>query len=92
MIVRILGEGQLEVPESALDELNKHDGELAAAVDAKDEATFRAALVSLLDQVRSAGTPLADDSLEESDLVLPNAEATIDEVVDMLGADGLVPG
>jgi hypothetical protein len=92
VIVRILGEGQLEVPESALAELNAHDADLAAAVDAGDEVAFRAALVALLDQVRAVGTPLADESLEESDLVLPHAEATMAEVVEMLGAEGLVPG
>jgi hypothetical protein len=92
VIVRILGEGQLDVPESALEELNTHDADVAAAVDAGDEATFRAALVALLTQVRAVGTPLADESLEESDLVLPHAEATMADVVEMLGADGLVPG
>jgi hypothetical protein len=42
--------------------------------------------------VRSAGTPLADDTLEDSDLILPPADATIDEVRELLSDDGLIPG
>ena len=53
---------------------------------------FAAALGSLLDGVRAAGTPLADDSLEDSELILPPADATIDEVRDLLNDDGLIPG
>ena len=47
---------------------------------------------ALLDGVRSAGTPLAEDSLEDSDLILPPADATIDEVRELLSDDGLIPG
>jgi hypothetical protein len=92
VIVRILGEGQLLVDDSALEELNALDVAVEAAVDAGDEATFGAALGALLDAVRRHGTPHADDSLDESDLILPPADATIDEVRQMLDDDGLIPG
>ena len=39
-----------------------------------------------------AGTPLADDALVDSDLLLPPADATIDEVRELLDEDGLIPG
>ena len=32
------------------------------------------------------------DSLDESDLILPPPDATIDEVRELLGDDGLIPG
>ena len=38
MIVRILGEGQLDVPDAALDTLNELDTALQGAVDANDES------------------------------------------------------
>ena len=57
MIVRILGEGQLEVPESAVSELNELDGALEAAVEHNDEAAFRPALAALLARVREVGSP-----------------------------------
>ena len=92
MIVRILGEGQLEVADERLDALNKLDSDVEAAVEGGDEDVFRAALGLLLDGVRSAGTPLPEDSLDDSDLILPPADATIEEVRELLSDDGLIPG
>ena len=92
MIVRILAEGQLEVGDDQLEKLNALDAAVEAAVEANDEAAFATALAALLDGVRSAGTPLADESLKDSDLILPPADATIEEVRELLADDGLIPG
>ncbi len=92
MIVRILGEGQLEVADDRLETLNALDRDVEAAVESGDEAAFRAALGQLLDGVRSSGTPLPEDSLDDSDLILPPADATIEEVRELLSDDGLIPG
>jgi hypothetical protein len=53
---------------------------------------FRSALTALLDRVRGLGTPLADDALEPSDLILPYSEADLEDVREMLTDDGLIPG
>jgi hypothetical protein len=53
---------------------------------------FRTALAGLLAGVRSNGTHHAEDSLDESDLILPPGDASIDEVRELLGDDGLIPG
>jgi hypothetical protein len=92
MIVRILGEGQYDVSDDALDRLNQLDAEVEAAVEADDEASFRPALEALLGGVRTVGVPHAADSLDESDLILPPADATIAEVRELLEDDGLIPG
>lgn len=92
MIVRILGEGQFEVDDSHLTELNRLDEALAATIDSGDDAAFRAALTALLDEVRRTGSPLPADEIVNSQLVLPYAEAHVDEVRDMLSGDGLIPG
>jgi hypothetical protein len=92
MIIRILAEGQYDVADHALDRLNELDATLEAAVDAGDEAAFSAALTELLGGVRSAGVAHAADSLDESDLILPPADATIEQVREMLNEDGLIPG
>ena len=92
MIVRILGEGQYDVAETHLDRLNELDSSLEAAVAAGDNGAFTAALGALLDGVRSAGTPHDVDALDESDLILPPADASIDEVRALLDDDGLIPG
>jgi hypothetical protein len=92
MIVRILGEGQLEVADEQLETLNELDRAVESTIEAGDEAGFRAALTALLDGVRRTGTPLSDDSLEDSDLILPPPDATIDDVRHLLEGDGLIPG
>lgn len=92
MIVRISGEGQYEVPTDVLEALNELDASVEKALVEEDEATFRTALAALLERVRSSGTPVPVDVLEPSDLVLPHAEATIDEVQAALGEEGLIPG
>jgi hypothetical protein len=92
MIVRIIGEGQFEVPAEHLDELNRLDDQLMKAVDAGDEGSFTTALEALLTSVRTAGDELPVDYLGPSDLVLPGPDATIEEVREVLGDEGLIPG
>ncbi len=92
MIVRILGEGQWDVTEEHIVELNKLDDEIEAAVEKGDEVTFSNTLAALLDDVRKWGTPLPDDSLQDSDLILPPADATLEEVRALLTDEGLIPG
>ncbi|MFI0963586.1 hypothetical protein ACH4S8_19560 [Streptomyces sp. NPDC021080] len=92
MIVRIMGEGQVRLDDGRLTALNKLDNELLAEMERGDESGFRRTLGALLDAVRDAGTPLPDDSLEPSELILPSADATLDEVRAMLSDDGLIPG
>ena len=92
MIVRISGEGQFDLPEEHVGELNRLDDDLTKAVDAGDEAQFKAALDALLTSVRSAGQELPADWIGPSDLVLPSPDATIHEVREVLGDEGLIPG
>lgn len=91
MIVRIMGEGQLRIADEHFSELNRLDDELGAAIDSGDDELFRAALLTLLTEVRRVGTAVPDDELVDSDLVLPYAEAHIDEVRELLTEEGLIP-
>jgi hypothetical protein len=92
MIVRIMGEGQFEVPESLVDGLNKLDDAVLAAVEAGDEPAFRSNLTALLAAVRSGGEPVPAESLVPSDASLPFEEATLEDVRELLQDDGLIPG
>ncbi|MER8043202.1 hypothetical protein [Streptomyces sp. NPDC094032] len=92
MIVRIMGEGQWKLADSHFIELNKLDDELLEEMESGDEAGFRRTLDALLDAVRRLGEPLPDDALEPSELILPAADASLDEVREMLSDDGLIPG
>lgn len=92
MIVRILGEGQLEVPESAVTELNELDATLEAAVEHNDEEAFRPALAALLARVREVGSPTDADDLRPSELIIPQPDATMADVRRLLTDEGLIPG
>ena len=92
MIVRILGEGQLQVDDSAAAELNDLDTRLEAAVERGDEPGFRSALDALLARIRSAGRPLAADALAPSELIIPQEGATMAEVRRLMTDEGLIPG
>jgi len=92
VIIRILGEGQYDVSDSALDRLNELDAIVESAVEAHNEPAFRDALHALLDGVRTVGVAHDIDALDESDLILPPSDATIDEVRQLLEDDGLIPG
>lgn len=94
MIIRILGEGQFDVPDAELDRLNRLDADVEAAVEAGDETAFGRALAALLDGVRTGGAPHEVDDLVESDLILPPSDVSIDEVRELLADsdEGLIPG
>ena len=92
MIARILGEGQYEIADRDLARLNELDSQLQSAVDANDETAFRNALSALLAAVRGLGTPLPEERITPSDLVLPDAEAGLEEVRELLSEEGLIPG
>jgi tetratricopeptide (TPR) repeat protein len=81
MIVRIAGEGQYLVDESAAEQLSERNAKLEAAIRLNDEVGFRLALAELLTWVRSVGRlmPVMPDVLEPSDVFLPSENATLDD-------------
>jgi hypothetical protein len=92
VIIRILGEGQFEVDAARLADLNELDQAVEHAISVGDTVEFRDALTRLLSEVHEKGTPVADDVFVESDLVLPSADATLEDVKQMLSDEGLLPG
>ena len=92
MIVRILTEGQYNLPGAFIDDLNATDNELVEVVESGDRETFDRTLKRMLDLVRENGTPLAVDELVESDLVLPEPDITLEEAGELFVGEGLVPG
>jgi hypothetical protein len=88
MIVRILGDGQFDVPESERDTLHRLEAALNAAVEGDDEAAFGTALAAVVAEVRRVGSGLPPDSFTASDLVLPFDDATLDETKALLAEPG----
>jgi hypothetical protein len=93
MIVRILNEGQWELSDEAVRSLNSLDEAVDKAVAAADQEQLAKALQALLDRVRSSGMAVPDDELRDSDLILPDADSTIEDVRALLSDtdEGLIP-
>ncbi len=94
MIVRILGEGQWDVPESAITGLNALDDQVEQAVAQQDQTQLTLALAKLHDEVRTQGTRVADDQIRDSALILPDVGSSLADVEALLAesAEGLIPG
>ncbi len=92
MIIRISNEGQYELDESAVAELNELDNAAVDACEAASEAGFQEVYKRLLDYVRGKGTVVPDDSLVGSDLILPPADVSLEEARADFSGEGLIPG
>lgn len=92
MIVRVMGEGQYNLDDSHLAKLQELDDVVENAVNADDAEALAAALATLLAEVRQAGTPVADDVLVDSDLILPGADADLAEIKSWLNGQGSTEG
>jgi len=88
VIVRILGEGQFDVPDADKGRLGELEADLNTAVDGDDDARFSTALAALIAEVRAVGTLLAPDSFTSSDLVVPFSDATLAETKSLLDEPG----
>ena len=91
MIVRIATEGQYRLPDDDAARLNDLDNEAVAAVEAGDEETFHELFDRMLELVRSDGTPLQDDELEESDVIIPPPDISFVEAAEEFTGEGLIP-
>ena len=92
MIVRILTEGQFNLPGAHIDELNEIDNRLVEVVEQEDRPQFEVLLKEMLDLVREKGTPVPVDELVESDLVLPEPDITLEEAEELFTGEGILPG
>lgn len=96
MIIRVLNRGQFRFDESHLGDLNACDDAVEAAMEARDQTRLTAALQTLIDEIEKLGERLPLDSLEESDLIVPDVDATIEDVEALMNDsevdEGFIPG
>ena len=92
MKIRILNEGQFEVSDDLVGELNQLDDRLVAAVNAQDRAAFASVLEDIHEKVVGQGRRLPDEYIGPSDLLLPDRDTTLEEIHEFLGDEGLIPG
>ena len=92
MIVRISTEGQYEVLENDAETLQELDNQAVAACESGDEARFHETFARLLDFVREHGSPVPEDELGPSDLILPPPDVSLEEAKNEFSGEGLIPG
>jgi hypothetical protein len=91
VIVRILGEGQFRLDDTAFATVHEIDDRVQAAAEAGDAGAFSAALHELVDAIQRMGEPLAADEFEGSDAIVPEAGTTLEEARELLSSEGLIP-
>jgi hypothetical protein len=91
MIVRISGENQYRLADEDAEHLNELENAVVAVVEGGQGDGFADAFATLLDYVRKHGTPVADDELQSSDVILPPADLTFQEAGTEFTGEGLIP-
>jgi PspA-Associated protein len=91
MIVRISGEGQFDLADSESARLNELERVVIEAAEQGEEEDYKSAFAALLDHVRGAGAPVAEDELEGSDVILPPADTSLAEAAADFTGEGLIP-
>jgi hypothetical protein len=91
VIVRIATEDQYRLPDADAERLNGLDNDAVAAVEAGDHERFHAIFAEMLELVRTDGTRLGDDELEESDVIIPPPDLSFEEAAHEFTGDGLIP-
>ena len=91
MIVRISGEDQYRLADDQAARLNELEHAVIDVVEGGKEDGFAGAYGELLDYVRENGTPVADDDIEASDVILPPADLTFAEAGKEFTGEGLIP-
>jgi len=91
VIIRLMGEGQYRIDDSLLERLNELDDRATAAAEANDEAAVDQALEEMFELVKSEGTPLGDDELHPSDVLIPPSDLTLEETKQLMTHEGFIP-
>jgi hypothetical protein len=90
MIIRIMGEGQYEVPGSLFDELNIIDNRIVDLVGKGNEADYRTELLNLINVIKSNGKQIDDSSIVESNIIVPPEDLSLKEAKEMFSGSGLL--
>ena len=91
MIVRIATEDQYRLPDEDAVRLNELDNQAVQAAEAGDEDRFLQLFGEMIELVRTDGQRLADDELEESDVILPPPDSTYEDARHDFTGEGLIP-
>lgn len=95
MIIRIMGLGQWSMEPDELISLGEVDEAVEQSVASGDQDALHSALQQMVKGVKDVGVAVPDDVIVQSDLVLPDVDATVEEVRALLDSTqefyGLIP-
>ncbi len=86
-----MGDGQYLLDDTLAPHLAELDAATEDAFAAGDQEALHASLASLAAAVKLNGRRLPDDSLDESDSIVPPVDLTLEEAHRLMQGDGLVP-
>jgi RNAse (barnase) inhibitor barstar len=89
MIIRIVGEGQYEVPGALFDELNAIDNKIVDLVSQDNKEEYNNELSKLISMIKSSGKQLDDVDIVESDIIVPPGDLTFEEAKDIFTGVGI---
>ena len=91
MIVRISGENQYRLSDADAEQLNQLEKAVVEVVEGGQKDGFDSAFRTLLEYVRTHGTPLGSDELEASNVILPPPDLSFEEAGREFSGEGLIP-
>ena len=91
MIVRIATEGQYRLADEVIERVNALDNDAVAAVEAGDEGRFTELFAQIIALIRAEGSPLPEDELHGSDVIVPPPDTSFEEARHEFTGDGLIP-
>jgi hypothetical protein len=91
MIVRISGENQYRLSDADAAQLNQLENAVVEVVEGGQKDGFDTAFRTLLEYVRTQGTPLGSDELEASNVILPPPDLSFEEAGREFSGEGLIP-
>lgn len=89
MIIRIVSEGQYEVPSSLFDELNAIDNTIVELVSKGNEEEYVEELSKLIDMIKTNGKQLDDSDIVESNIIVPPGDLTFEEAKEIFTGVGV---
>ena len=91
MIVRISGENQYRLSDADAEQLNQLEKAVVEVVEGGQKDGFDTVFRTLLEYVRTHGTPLGSDELEASNVILPPPDLSFEEAGREFSGEGLIP-
>jgi len=89
MILRIMGEGQYQVPESLCNELNKIDNRIVALVSEGKAEEFRKELAKLISKIKEKGEAIDAKEILKSDITVPPEDLSFEEAKAVFKGSGI---